>query len=251
MTQALIAPDVTDSTLPIDDLGAVSIALETAEPVEILRWAVERYGPRLTFGTGFGPEGCVLIDLIGRHNLPIDLFTLDTGLLFPETRELWTELEGRYGLTIRAVSPVQTVNEQAVTHGDKLWERSPDRCCTLRKVFPLRAELSKVDAWVTAVRREQTQERAAAAIVEWDEKFEIAKINPMVKWTKSDVWAYLKAHDVPYNPLHDKGYPSIGCTHCTTAVRDGEDDRAGRWRGTVKTECGLHGPTVPRAQRRL
>ena len=251
MTQALIAPDVTDGTLPIDDLGAVSIALETAEPVEILRWAVERYGPRLTFATGFGPEGCVLIDLIGRHNLPIDLFTLDTGLLFPETRELWTELEGRYGLTIRAVSPVQTVNEQAVTHGDKLWERSPDRCCTLRKVFPLRAELSKVDAWVTALRREQTRERADAAIVEWDEKSEITKINPLVKWTKSDVWAYLKAHDVPYNRLHDKGYPSIGCTHCTTAVRDGEDDRAGRWRGTVKTECGLHGPAVPSAQSRL
>ncbi len=251
MTQAQIAPDVTDRTLPIDDLGAVSIDLESAEPVEILRWAIERYGPRLTFATGFGPEGCVLLDLIGRHNLPIDLFTLDTGLLFPETRELWTELEGRYGLTIRAVSPVQTVNEQAVTHGDKLWERSPDRCCTLRKVFPLRAELSKVDAWVTALRREQTPERADATIVEWDEKFEIAKINPLVKWTKTDVWAYLKAHNVPYNRLHDQGYPSIGCTHCTTAVHDGEDERAGRWRGTVKTECGLHGPTVPSAQSRL
>ncbi len=248
MTQALITPDVTDNTPPIGDLGALSIALETAEPVEVLRWAVERYSPRLTFATGFGPEGCVLIDLIGRHNLPIDLFTLDTGLLFPETRELWTKLENRYGVTIRGVSPVQTVNEQAATHGDKLWERLPDRCCTLRKVFPLRAELSKVDAWVTALRREQTRERADAAIVEWDEKFEIAKINPLVRWTKSDVWAHLKAHDVPYNRLHDKGYPSIGCTHCTTAVHNGEDDRAGRWRGTVKTECGLHGPAGPVAQ---
>ena len=245
VTQAYIALDVTDSTLPIDDLGATALDLEMTEPVEVLRWAVERYGPRLTFATGFGPEGCVLIDLIGRHHLPIDLFTLDTGLLFPETRELWTALEGRYGVIIRGVSPVQTVDEQAATHGDRLWERAPDRCCKLRKVFPLRAELAKVDAWVTAIRREQTRERADAAIVEWDEKFEIAKINPLVRWTKSDVWSHLKAHDVPYNRLHDTGYPSIGCTHCTTAVHDGEDDRAGRWRGIVKTECGLHGPVVP------
>ena len=240
-----MTPDVADRPLPLDELGAVALTLEAAEPVDVLRWAVERYGPRLTFATGFGPEGCVLIDLIARHNLPIDVFTLDTGFLFPETQELWTQLEDRYGVTIRGVRPVQSVQQQAATHGDKLWERSPDQCCTMRKVFPLRAELERADAWITAIRREQTPERASAMTVEWDQKFKIAKINPLVGWSRADVWSYLESHDVPYNRLHDQGYPSIGCTHCTTAVRDGEDERAGRWRGIVKTECGLHESSAP------
>ena len=245
MTQAQGISGVTESPLTIDDLGAIAQALEPADAVEILRWAVERYGRRLTFSTGFGPEGCALIDMIARHDVPIDLFTLDTGLLFPETRELWSELQDRYGVTIRGGRPIQTVQEQAATHGDKLWERSPDSCCKLRKVFPLRAQLARVDAWVTAIRREQTPQRANAMTVEWDEKFAIAKVNPLVRWTKTDVWSYLDAHGVPYNRLHDRDYPSIGCTHCTTAVSDGEDERAGRWRGISKTECGLHGPAVP------
>lgn len=246
MTQQLEIPSpVFDPALPMDDVGAIGAALETAEPLETLRWAVERYGRRLTFATGFGPEGCLLVDLIGRHNLDVDLFTLDTGFLFPETRVLWRELEQRYGVTIRGVEPELTVDEQAALHGERLWARSPDKCCKMRKVFPLRSQLSRVDAWITAIRREQTPERANARVVEWDQKFEVTKVNPLVRWTKADVWAYLRAHDVPYNQLHDQGYPSIGCTHCTSAVRAGEDDRAGRWRGIVKTECGLHGPAVP------
>lgn len=231
----------------MDDVQAFALALEEASPLETLTWAVERYGDGLTFATGFGPEGCVLIDLIGRHRLPIDVFTLDTGLLFPETLELWQRLEDKYGLTIRAVRPVQSVDEQATAHGDSLWDRAPNRCCELRKVIPLREELARADAWVTAIRREQTPERASALVVEWDEKFEMAKVNPLVRWTKQDVGSHLLTHDVPYNPLHDNGYPSIGCQPCTTPVSLGEDDRAGRWRGVVKTECGLHGPAIPTA----
>ena len=246
MATVILAP--TPTTLPgltHRDLEAAAQDLETSSAVEILTWAVERFGRRLTFATGFGAEGCVLVDLIGRHGLPIDVFTLDTGLLFDETYELWRRLETKYQLTIRGVEPERSVADQARRHGDRLWEREPDRCCGMRKVFPLQSELARVDAWITAIRREQTPQRANARVVARDAKFEIAKVNPLVRWTKKDVWAHLLRHDVPYNPLHDQGYPSVGCQPCTSQVGSGEDDRAGRWRGIAKTECGLHGPAVP------
>jgi phosphoadenylyl-sulfate reductase (thioredoxin) len=214
--------------------------LEGKTAVEILRWASATYGARLTFATGFGAEGCAIIDLVARNGLPVDLFTLDTGLLFPETYELWRRLEAKYGVTIRAVRPAQTVDEQATTLGPALWEREPDRCCDLRKVRPLREALVGFDAWITAIRRDQTPERATARVVEQDSKFGLVKINPLVAWTHDEVWAHLYAHDVPFNPLHERGYPSIGCQPCTSAVVPGENLRAGRWRGSVKKECGLH-----------
>ena len=223
------------------NLERCAAGLEGRPAADVLRWAVERYAHRLTFATGFGPEGCVLIDLIGRERLPIDLFTLDTGLFFEETYALWRGLEKRYGLTIRCVAPASTLDEQAQAYGDRLWERTPDRCCAIRKVAPLETELAGVDAWITAIRRDQTPQRAGAQVVEWDAKFGIAKINPLAGWTKQDVRQHIVEHDVPYNPLHDLGYPSIGCRPCTSPVLPGEDDRAGRWRGSARTECGLHG----------
>lgn len=237
-----VAPDLEQRELaPGDgiDVAAAARALEGKPALDILRWASTEI-PRVTFATGFGAEGCVLIDLIGRHRLPIDIFTLDTGLLFPETYALWRELEAKYGITIRGVRPEHTVDEQAVLHGPKLWERDPDRCCELRKVTPLSRVLSGFSAWITAIRRDQTPERATAQVVEPDRKFGLIKINPLVTWTHDDVWAHLYAHDVPYNPLHERGYPSIGCAPCTSAVVPGENLRAGRWRGSVKKECGLH-----------
>jgi len=237
---------MTDTLTP---LGATQLiesgrALETSTPLEILRWAADQFGSGLSFATGFGAEGCVLIDLIGRHRLPIDIFTLDTGLLFPETYDLWRRLEERYELSIRGVRPELTVEVQAATHGPELWARRPDRCCEMRKVSPLVAELSRFDAWITAIRRDQTASRADALAVEWDPKFGLGKVHPLVRWTKKEVWSHLLQHDVPYNPLHDRGYPSIGCLPCTSAVAAGEDDRAGRWRDAPKTECGLHAPMV-------
>jgi len=223
-----------------DQLLTAASALEDASPLEILRWASDRFGPRLTFATGFGAEGCVLIDLIGQHGLAIDVFTLDTGLLFPETYELWQRLGERYGLTIRGVRPKLTVDEQAAAHGSELWERQPDQCCQMRKVSPLVAELSAFDAWLTGIRRDQTAARTHALAIEWDEKYGLSKVNPLIRWTKKDVWAYLLKHEVPYNPLHNHGYPSIGCLPCTSRVAENEDDRAGRWRGIAKSECGLH-----------
>ncbi|MCY4078377.1 MAG: phosphoadenylyl-sulfate reductase [Acidobacteria bacterium] len=245
MSNVAVLQGWADRTAPLETCAD---ALEGAPPEEILRWAIDRYADRLTFATGFGAEGCVLIDLIGRHRLPIDLFTLDTGVLFPETRDLWRRLEARYGLTIRGVRPQPGPGADSgasLDPAERLWERDPDGCCARRKVFPLAAELRRVDAWITAIRRDQTPQRADAPVVGWDAKFGIAKVNPLVTWTSRDVWRYLRARDVPYNPLHDRGYPSVGCWPCTSPVRPGEDARAGRWRGTAKTECGLHGSAVP------
>jgi phosphoadenylyl-sulfate reductase (thioredoxin) len=203
---------------------------------QILARAAERFPHRLGFATGFGREGCVLVDLVARLGLDVDIFTLDTGVLFPETHELWEELESRYGLEIRSVrAPAADLAEV-----DRGWETDPDRCCELRKVIPLGLELTRFDAWVTAIRRDQTAERRVARAVEWDGKFGLVKVNPLVGWTTGDVDAYVARHGVPVNRLHDRGYPSIGCEPCTSPVSPGEDPRAGRWRGLEKKECGLH-----------
>jgi phosphoadenylyl-sulfate reductase (thioredoxin) len=182
----------------------------------------------------------VVTDMIARQGLPVDLFTLDTQLLFPETYRLWEQIEQRYGVKIKAVRPERNVEEQAAVEGPALWEREPDRCCDLRKMQPLRATLANYDAWITAIRRDQTPERANAPVVGWDGRFGLIKVNPLVRWTSDQVRAYVAAHDVPYNPLHDQNYPSIGCVPCTSPVMPGEDPRSGRWRGQEKTECGLH-----------
>jgi phosphoadenylyl-sulfate reductase (thioredoxin) len=236
----ILASDPTSDLTGLSAALAAGRELEGRSPADILRWASERFGNKLTFATGFGAEGCVIIDLIARHGLPIDLFTLDTGLLFPETYELWRRLESHYGVAIRAVRPNHSVEQQSDQHGPRLWERDPDRCCELRKIVPLRNALAGFDAWITAIRRDQTPERAHARVVEHDRKFGLIKVNPLVAWTHDDVWGHIYAHDVPYNPLHDRGYPSIGCQPCTAAVAPGEDARAGRWRGRSKKECGLH-----------
>jgi phosphoadenylyl-sulfate reductase (thioredoxin) len=215
------------------------VNLEGKPPTEILEWAVAN-GSRVAFATGFGAEGCVLIDLIGRAKLPVDIFTLDTGLLFDETYALWAALEQRYGIKIRAVKPALTVDQQAAAEGPALWERDPDRCCDQRKVQPLREALAGFSSWITAIRRDQTPERAHAQVVEDDPKFGLVKINPLVAWTHDDVWGHIYANDVPFNPLHERGYPSIGCVPCTSQIIPGEDLRAGRWRGAGKRECGLH-----------
>ncbi len=238
MTDALPRPNV------IDIAGAAA-SLEGHSALDILRWASREVGPKLTFATGFGAEGCVIIDLIARAGLSIDLFTLDTGVLFPETYELWRALETTYGVTIRAVRPEHTIEAQALAHGSALWTRDPDRCCELRKVVPLRAALSGFDAWITAIRRAQTAERATAKVIESDSKFGLLKINPLVRWSHDDVWAHIYANDVPYNVLHERGYPSIGCQPCTSVVAAGEDSRTGRWRDSGKNECGLH--VLPRS----
>jgi len=222
-----------------DELPALSREFEQSGPASALRWAIEAFGSGVALATGFGAEGCVLVDMIARIDPTARIFYLDTDLLFPETYELRQRLTDRYGVRFEDRAGL-SLTEQAKHYGENLWERDPDRCCQLRKVVPLRETLQNLRAWITAIRRDQSPSRAQARIVERDVKFGLIKINPLANWSSRQVWQYLFRHDVPYNPLHDRGFPSIGCVPCTTSVNLGEDARTGRWRGIPKTECGLH-----------
>lgn len=225
---------------PDEELFAFSASLERESPETVLRWALNEFGSEVAAATGFGAEGCVLIDMLARINNRARIFYLDTDLFFPETYALIDELETRYGVRFERRATNLSLTNQAAEYGERLWERQPDLCCQLRKVEPLKSVLADLQAWITAIRRDQTPNRASAEIIERDRKFPLLKINPLARWTAREVWNYIKQHDVPYNPLYDQGYGSIGCTPCTTLVQIGEDPRAGRWRGTPKTECGLH-----------
>jgi phosphoadenosine phosphosulfate reductase len=223
-----------------EDLRAISAEFETKPPEAVLRWALAEFGPDVALATGFGAEGCVLIDMVSRITKGARIFYLDTDLLFPETYALRDQLEARYGIRFERVTTRLSLNAQAAAFGESLWAREPDRCCYLRKVEPLREVLIGLRAWITAIRRDQTAARANAGIVERDQRFDLIKINPLARWSSEDVWEYIGKYDVPYNLLYDHGYESIGCAPCTGPVQIGEDPRAGRWRSSCKTECGLH-----------
>jgi phosphoadenosine phosphosulfate reductase len=223
-----------------DHAESIPAEAEQWRPEEVLSWAFATYGKDVAIASGFGIEGMVLLDLASRGRRNFRVFTLDTEFLFPETYDLMDRVEKRYGIKIERVYSTLTPEEQEREHGAALWARDPDLCCGLRKVEPLRTKLTELSAWITAIRRDQTSSRASARKVEWDAKFRLLKVNPIADWSSPMVWSYALKHNVPYNPLHDKSYPSIGCTHCTRAVRPGESARAGRWAGSEKTECGLH-----------
>ena len=223
-----------------DQVAAVNRLLEGAAPQRVLRWAVAEFHPRLTLATAFGAEGCCLIHMLAEIEPGVRIFNLETGYQFPETLELRERIKERYGIAVELVRPELTVAEYEAKHGGPLYRRRPDQCCHDRKIVPLRRALAGYDAWVSAIRRDQTADRALADVVQWDAKFELVKVNPLLHWTRRDVWTFIARHDVPYNPLHDRGYPSIGCWPCTRAVQAGEGDREGRWSNFVKLECGLH-----------
>ena len=208
---------------------------------ELLRWSLAQFHPHIALAASFGAEDVVLIDLAVRVQSGFRMFTLDTDFLFPETYALIQQVERRYGIRVERCQSKLTPEEQASIHGPALWTRKPDLCCELRKVLPLQKKLAELSAWVTGIRREQASTRANARKLEWDAKFGLVKLSPLADWSSLQVWEYIRANGVPYNPLHDQNYPSIGCTHCTRPVQPGEDPRAGRWAGFSKTECGLHG----------
>jgi phosphoadenosine phosphosulfate reductase len=210
--------------------------VEHLDAPDVLAYAVERFHPRLVVACSFQKEASVVLDLLMRIEPGVRVFTLDTHVLFPETYETWKQVEQRYGIEIE-VFEGPSLGRQAATHGDRLWERNPDACCDLRKVRPLERALAGADAWVTGVRRDQSPSRAGTRKLDWDAKHGLWKASPLADWSDADVWRYITKHDVPYNPLHDRGYASIGCTHCT---KPGEG-RDGRWAGIGKSECGLHG----------
>jgi phosphoadenosine phosphosulfate reductase len=227
-------------TLARVDWTEVNQRLQEATPQEILGWAVETFFPRLTMATAFGPEGCVILHMLAEIEPRVRVFNLDTGYQFAETLALRDRIVERYGIEVELIRPETTVAEYEAAHGGPVYPRAPDQCCHDRKLVPLRRAVDGYEAWLSAIRADQSAHRAKASVVGWDSKFGLVKVNPLLRWTKRDVWAFLVTHHVPYNPLHDQGYPSIGCWPCTRAVDAGEDERAGRWAGQAKTECGLH-----------
>ncbi len=223
-----------------EEIIAEGKCLDGRPPQAILRWAVGRFFPRLTMATAFGAEGCCIIHLLAEIEPCVRVFNLDTGYQFRETLELRERIKERYGIEVEYVRAETAVPQYEQMHGGPLYKYDPDQCCHDRKVIPLRRAVAGYDAWISAIRRDQTEQRSRAGVVEWDPKFSLVKINPLLTWTKRDVWDFILKHQIPYNPLHDQGYPSIGCWPCTRAIQAGEDERAGRWGGRAKKECGLH-----------
>jgi phosphoadenosine phosphosulfate reductase len=214
---------------------------------EILAWALAEFHPRIALAASFGAEDVVVIDLLMRLNPKARVFTLDTGRLPYETYSLMEAIRERYGLAVEVYFPQADAVEAMVReHGVNLFYRSIEnrkRCCGVRKVEPLGRALQGLDAWITGLRRDQAVTRTRVRKVEIDaDHGGIVKVNPLADWTWERVWEYIRAHDVPYNALHDRGYPSIGCAPCTRAVAPGEDPRAGRWwwENPETKECGLH-----------
>lgn len=231
------------ASMSSEDLNTWGESFETKQPQEVLAAVIERYAPKIVLACSFGAEDVVLVDMVHRIDPSLPLFYLDTDFLFPETYATRDRVINRYDLQQQQVIQVKsllTPQQQAAQHGDALWASLPDLCCELRKVEPLTRVLKGFDAWITGIRRDQSPTRADAKLIEWDQKFQLVKVNPLARWRWEDVWAYIRVHEVPYNALHDRDYPSIGCTHCTGPVKPGEDSRAGRWKNFTKTECGLH-----------
>jgi phosphoadenosine phosphosulfate reductase len=226
--------------VPAFDPEVVAADLEDASAEEALRWALDTFHPRMYIAASFQKTSSVTIHMATQINPETRFFYLDTDVLFPETYETRDRLEERYGISFHRYSSM-TLEQQAGLYGDQLWARDPDACCGIRKVDPMRNALSAVDCWVSGIRRQDSQTRANAPKFAWDKRFDLWKLNPLADWSEKDVWRYISENDIPYNALHDQGYPSIGCTHCTRKPAEGEDARAGRWAGTSKTECGLHG----------
>lgn len=228
-------------SLTREEIREAAQHLEGAYPEDVLAWGFETFGDGAAMATGFGPSGVSLMHMLARVKPDATVFYLDTDLLFPETHDLKRQLVRRLGIRIERVHSGLSLNEQGMQEGVNLWRTNPDRCCFLRKVEPLRRFLSDKDAWITGIRRDQSPTRRGIDVVEWDRTHDLVKINPMAGWTEDQIWQYINLHDLPYNALHDRGYPSVGCIPCTKPVEEGDDARAGRWKGHEKLECGIHG----------
>lgn len=240
-------PFAGDADVPLTAASVKRLDEQFADaPTEkALAWAWQRFGNRAAIGTSFQGAGLVMMHLAKEHGLGFPIFTLDTGLLFPETLELKKRLEDFFGFKIESLVPDLTVEQQEDAQGPELWKREPDLCCTIRKVLPLQSKLADLDCWITGLRRQQSDTRAGIGVIELYTLEQaggrdIVKLNPMAAWSREDVWRYIHDHKIPYNPLHDLGYRSIGCQPCTHQTGGGENERAGRWTGFNKVECGIH-----------
>ncbi|HUR46931.1 MAG TPA: phosphoadenylyl-sulfate reductase [Candidatus Saccharimonadales bacterium] len=231
--------------LTVEDVTSLDAEFNALPSEKVLGWAWNRFGARAAIGTSFQGAGLVMMHLAKRQGIQFPIFTLDTGLLFPETVQLKKRLEDFFGYQIDALVPDLTVEQQAAAQGPELWKRDPDLCCTMRKVLPLQNRLENLDCWITGLRRQQSDTRSNIGIIELYEfdpaaKRDIVKLNPMANWKREDIWKYIQEFKIPYNPLQDQGYRSIGCQPCTNKAAAGENERAGRWTGFSKVECGIH-----------
>lgn len=222
------------------ELAEHSQRLETATPAEILAWTAETFAPHFSVATAFGAEGMLIIHWLAQVAPTTPLFNLDTGYQFDETLQMVDRVRERYGMEVELVRPELDTVVYEQLHKGPVYLENPDQCCNDRKMVPLKKRLQGVAAWASAIRRDQSPDRAKAPIVGWDRKFNLVKVSPLANWNKKQVWQTIVNQNVPYNPLHDQGYPSVGCKPCTRCVLNGEDERAGRWAGAKKTECGLH-----------
>jgi len=217
-----------------------AVELEAVTAEEVLKFAVSTF-PNITFACSFGAEDVVIVDMLQKISPNTEIFYLDTDFHFDETYETIEKIKNHYkGINLRKMTPNITPEQQAELHGEELWKTDANACCNIRKVEPLTRALTKYEAWITGIRRDQAPTRANAKKIEYDTKFGLVKFNPIADWTNDQVWEYIRDNNIIYNPLHDQNYPSIGCKYCTRQVMPGEDPRAGRWAGQEKTECGLH-----------
>ena len=222
------------------DPSEVSATVESMGAEDAIRWAIGTFHPRLRFAVSFQKTSSVIIDIAHCIQPDAHFFYLDTELLFPETYATRNALAARYGIEFERFARI-ALEEQRNRHGANLWRRDPDACCGIRKVEAMREALDGVECWVSGIRRVDSKTRAGAAKFGWDKRFGLWKLNPLADWGDDQVWDHIKEGHVPYNPLHDQGYPSIGCMLCTSAPGVGEEARAGRWAGTDRTECGING----------
>lgn len=222
-----------------DNIEQLQTTFEKAHPQEILQWAARTYGDKLAIVTSFQATGIVTLHMLKAISDTFNVLTLDTGLLFPETYQLIDDVEAHFGITVQRIKPQLSLPQQAKQEGSLLWETNANQCCHIRKTMPLCDALSGYDAWVTGVRRDQSPTRAKTPVISWDERNGMMKLCPFATWTDDMIWTYLRAYELPYNKLNDRGYPSIGCYTCTRAPI-GNDLRAGRWANQNKTECGIH-----------
>ena len=220
-------------------LSLPELELEAHPAEELLCWAYDEFGDRLRLTCSWQKQSSVLVHMVSELGLDIDVIELDTHLFFRESYETRERLVRRYGLNL--IRPeIITVAEQHRAEGPNLWERDPDRCCHIRKVEPLVTALEPYDAWISGIRRDQSPSRADTPKVQWSERYRVFKIHPLADWDESRVWSYIQVNEIPSNPLHEAGYRSIGCIPCTRPTSLHEEERAGRWAGSDKLECGLH-----------
>lgn len=221
------------------DHEAIAGELEQSTARETLEWMFENFGERHYIACSFQKTSSVTAHMATQVNPEARFFYLDTDVLFEESYETRDRLAEALGIEFDRFHNL-TLAEQEAEHGPELWNRNPDACCGIRKVEPMRQALSSVDCWAAGVRRADSSSRSKTPKFGWDKRFNLWKLNPLADWTERDVWNYIREHHLPYNPLHDRGYPSIGCTHCTQPVGPGGDMRDGRWTGLAKTECGIN-----------